>query len=64
MNFFLIVGPHGWPLPAVKTSYPDGIDLHKWFGRFFLEGQVSPKLKTFADQLLAKPVIMIKSWAK
>ncbi|OQV23883.1 putative ATP-dependent RNA helicase DHX37 [Hypsibius exemplaris] len=57
-------GPHGWPLPSVEVDYPEGVELYKWFGRFFLEGLVCPKLQPFAVHLLIKPNVMIKTWAE
>uniref|UniRef100_A0A8C5EUV3 Activating signal cointegrator 1 complex subunit 3 n=1 Tax=Gouania willdenowi TaxID=441366 RepID=A0A8C5EUV3_GOUWI len=54
----------GWPLPAVEMEYPDGLERHKLFAKFFLEGQVCPKLKKNSSHLLSNPSIMMKTWAK
>jgi hypothetical protein len=62
--FAFYAGPHAWPLPAVQVDYPEGLDLHRWFGRYFLEGLACPKLQQFTEHLLIKPSIMVKSWAK
>lgn len=60
----MVAGPHAWPLPAVEVEYPEGLDAYKWFGRYLLEGLACPKLQQFAEHLLIKPVVMIKSWAE
>uniref|UniRef100_A0A7N9ANV4 RNA helicase n=1 Tax=Mastacembelus armatus TaxID=205130 RepID=A0A7N9ANV4_9TELE len=54
----------GWQLPAVEMEYPDGLERYKLFARFFLEGQVCPKLKKNCSHLLSNPSIMLKTWAK
>ncbi|KAF3695585.1 putative ATP-dependent RNA helicase DHX37 [Channa argus] len=54
----------GWQLPAVEMEYPDGLQRYKLFARFFLEGQVCPKLKKNCGHLLSNPSIMLKTWAK
>lgn len=54
----------GWRLPAVEMQYPDGLERYKLFARFFLEGQVCPKLKKNCAHLLSNPSIMLKTWAK
>ncbi|XP_047448704.1 probable ATP-dependent RNA helicase DHX37 [Mugil cephalus] len=54
----------GWQLPAVEKEYPEGLDRYKLFARFFLEGQVCPKLKKHSGHLLSNPSIMLKTWAK
>ncbi|MFT7805018.1 putative ATP-dependent RNA helicase DHX37 [Arapaima gigas] len=54
----------GWQLPAVERDYPEGLDRYKLFARFFLEGQVCPKLQSYTSCLLSSPSIMLKTWAK
>lgn len=53
-----------WQLPAVEKAYPEGLDRYKLFAKFFLEGEVCPKLKKNGSLLLSNPSIMMKTWAK
>lgn len=53
-----------WKINAVEVEFPHSIDLYKWFGRFFLEGQVVEYLKKYESVLLASPSTLLKSWAK
>ncbi|XP_041856183.1 probable ATP-dependent RNA helicase DHX37 [Melanotaenia boesemani] len=54
----------GWQLPAVEMEYPEGLERYKLFAKFFLEGQVCPKLKKHSSHLLSNSSIMMKTWAK
>ena len=60
----LFPGAHSWLIPATELPYPVGVDQIRHFARFFLEGEVFPKLKDFTPLLLSRPVTMVKSWAK
>ena len=53
-----------WKINAVEVEFPLCLDLYKWFGRFFLEGQVIEYLKKYEPVLLASPSTLLKSWAK
>ena len=53
-----------WELPATLLEYPTGLEKIKWFARFFLDGKVFPKFKTFCPDLLSLPSTMVKTWAK
>ncbi|KAK0076440.1 hypothetical protein PV325_005365 [Microctonus aethiopoides] len=57
-------GRAAWELPPIELEYPMNIDGIKWFARFFLAGQVCPKLKRFVPSLLSSPSSINKSWAK
>lgn len=57
-------GRAGWPLPMMEIEYPMNVEGVKWFARFFLEGEVCPKLKRFVPILLSTPGSVNKSWAK
>ncbi|KAL2718178.1 putative ATP-dependent RNA helicase kurz [Vespula squamosa] len=57
-------GRAGWQLPMIEIEYPMNIEGVKWFARFFLEGEVCPKLKRFVPILLSTPGSVNKSWAK
>ncbi|CAF0856362.1 unnamed protein product [Adineta ricciae] len=54
-----------WSLgPAIETSFsPDTIDRFRWFGKYFLDGIVCPKLLQFHPALLCSSNAMVKSWA-
>ncbi|XP_024130840.1 probable ATP-dependent RNA helicase DHX37 isoform X2 [Oryzias melastigma] len=54
----------GWQLPAIEMEHPEGLERFKLFARFFLDGEVCPKLKKHCDYLLSNPSIMLKTWAK
>ncbi|RVE67907.1 hypothetical protein OJAV_G00086520 [Oryzias javanicus] len=54
----------GWQLPAIEMEHPEGLERYKLFARFFLDGEVCPKLKKHCDYLLSNPSIMLKTWAK
>ncbi|KAA0714412.1 putative ATP-dependent RNA helicase DHX37 [Triplophysa tibetana] len=54
----------GWKLPAVELDYPEDLERYKLFAKFFLEGQVCPKLQQFTSCLLSSPAVMMKTWAK
>ena len=56
-------GPRSWPLPSISRPYPAGEARFRWFGRFFLEGLVTPALQRFVPVLLSAPSVMNKSWA-
>ncbi|XP_016375950.1 putative ATP-dependent RNA helicase DHX37 isoform X1 [Sinocyclocheilus rhinocerous] len=53
-----------WKLPAIEMDYPEGLEHYKQFAKFFLEGQVSPKIQQFSRCLLSSPSTMLKTWAK
>uniref|UniRef100_A0A672P2V4 RNA helicase n=1 Tax=Sinocyclocheilus grahami TaxID=75366 RepID=A0A672P2V4_SINGR len=53
-----------WKLPAIEMDYPEGLEHYKLFAKFFLEGQVSPKIQQFSRCLLSSPSTMLKTWAK
>jgi ATP-dependent RNA helicase DHX37/DHR1 len=53
-----------WKINAVEVEFPQSLDLYKWFGKFFLEGQVIDYLKKYESVLLASPSTLLKSWAK
>ncbi|XP_048505748.1 probable ATP-dependent RNA helicase kurz isoform X2 [Athalia rosae] len=57
-------GRGGWELPIIETEYPNSLEGVKWFARFFLEGEICPKLKRFTPLLLSTPSTMNKTWAK
>lgn len=57
-------GRAGWSLPMMEIEYPMNVEGVKWFARFFLEGEVCPKLKRFVPILLSTPGSVNKSWAK
>lgn len=38
-------GPHSWELPVQEIEYPKKVEKYKYFARFFLEGQIFPKMK-------------------
>ncbi|XP_059379339.1 probable ATP-dependent RNA helicase DHX37 [Carassius carassius] len=53
-----------WKLPAIEMDYPEGLEHYKLFAKFFLEGQVCPKIEQFSRCLLSSPSTMLKTWAK
>ncbi|XP_073765102.1 probable ATP-dependent RNA helicase DHX37 isoform X3 [Danio rerio] len=53
-----------WKLPAIEMDYPEGLERYKLFAKFFLEGQVCPKIQKFSSCLLSSPSTMLKTWAK
>jgi ATP-dependent RNA helicase DHX37/DHR1 len=53
-----------WNIKPVELEFPYGVDLFKWFAKFFLEGEVITYLKRYESVLLASPSTMLKSWAK
>ncbi|KAK2899142.1 hypothetical protein Q8A67_010560 [Cirrhinus molitorella] len=53
-----------WKLPAIEMDYPEGLERYKLFAKFFLEGQVCPKIQQFSKCLLSSPSTMLKTWAK
>ncbi|XP_043103602.1 probable ATP-dependent RNA helicase DHX37 [Puntigrus tetrazona] len=53
-----------WKLPAIEVDYPEGLERYKLFAKFFLEGQVYPKIQKFTKCLLSSPSTMLKTWAK
>ncbi|XP_073675155.1 probable ATP-dependent RNA helicase DHX37 [Garra rufa] len=53
-----------WKLPAIEMDYPEGLERYKLFAKFFLEGQVCPKIQQFTKCLLSSPSTMLKTWAK
>ncbi|XP_057318023.1 probable ATP-dependent RNA helicase kurz [Microplitis mediator] len=57
-------GRAAWELPTMEMEYPNSVDGVKYFARFFLEGQVCPKLKRFVPSLLSSPGTINKSWAE
>jgi ATP-dependent RNA helicase DHX37/DHR1 len=57
-------GPAGWELPIIEIEFPSNLEGIKWFTRFFLEGEIFPKLKKFVPSLLSTPNSVNKSWAK
>lgn len=54
-----------WTLPStVETDFPkESIDRFRWFGKYFLDGTISPKLTEFRAALLCSSTAMVKSWA-
>ncbi|XP_034939806.1 probable ATP-dependent RNA helicase kurz isoform X2 [Chelonus insularis] len=57
-------GRGGWELPLMELEFPANSDGIRWFARFFLEGEVCPKLKRFVPSLLSTTSSINKSWAK
>lgn len=57
-------GPAAWELTTVEVEFPNDLDGIKWFVRFFLEGEIFPKLKKYVPSLLSSPSSLNKSWAK
>uniref|UniRef100_A0A8C1Y7H2 Activating signal cointegrator 1 complex subunit 3 n=1 Tax=Cyprinus carpio TaxID=7962 RepID=A0A8C1Y7H2_CYPCA len=53
-----------WKLPAIEMDYPEGLEHYKLFAKFFLEGQVCPKIQQYSRCLLSSPSTMLKTWAK
>uniref|UniRef100_A0A8C2FP25 Activating signal cointegrator 1 complex subunit 3 n=1 Tax=Cyprinus carpio TaxID=7962 RepID=A0A8C2FP25_CYPCA len=53
-----------WKLPAIEMDYPEGLEHYKLFAKFFLEGQVFPKIQQYSRCLLSSPSTMLKTWAK
>ncbi|KAF4110339.1 probable ATP-dependent RNA helicase DHX37 [Onychostoma macrolepis] len=53
-----------WKLPAIEMDYPEGLEHYKQFAKFFLEGQVCPKIQQFSKCLLSSPSTMLKTWAR
>ena len=48
----------------IETGFPtDSIDRYRWFGKFFLDGLVCPRLEQFRPALLCSSNAMVKSWA-
>merc|ERR1719154_4526 len=56
-------GPCAWPIPITEQEMASSLDKFKWFGRFFLEGSVTPSLSQFTSSLLSNPLVMVKSWS-
>lgn len=54
-----------WSLGAsVETIFPSNtIERFRWFGKFFLDGIICPKLQQFQPALLCSSNAMVKSWA-
>lgn len=57
-------GKGGWELPQIEIEYPNNLEGIKWFVKFFLEGEIFPKLKKFVPSLLTSPGSVTKPWAK
>ncbi|CAI9744404.1 probable ATP-dependent RNA helicase DHX37 [Octopus vulgaris] len=57
-------GPKCWPFDILELEFPKGSDLYKWFGRFFLEGEVCPALKKFVPHMKDPPCVMVKYWSR
>ena len=48
----------------IETGFPsDSIDRYRWFGKFFLDGLICPRLDQFRPALLCSSNSMVKSWA-
>jgi ATP-dependent RNA helicase DHX37/DHR1 len=54
-----------WSLgTSIETIFPnDTIDRYRWFGKYFLDGIICPRLLQFQPALLCSSNAMIKSWA-
>ncbi|CAF0780040.1 unnamed protein product [Adineta steineri] len=54
-----------WSLgPSIETVFPlDTIDRFRWFGKYFLDGIICPRLLQFHPALLCSSNAMVKSWA-
>ena len=49
---------------SIETSFPNNtIDRFRWFGKYFLDGIICPRLLQFRPALLCSSNAMIKSWA-
>lgn len=54
-----------WSLgTSVETIFPENtIDRFRWFGKYFLDGIICPRLSQFHPALLCSSNAMVKSWA-
>lgn len=57
-------GPQGWQLPLIEMEHPTNEEGVKIFAKFFLDGQVFPKLKRFVPALLSTPSSVEAFWSK
>ncbi|XP_053692686.1 probable ATP-dependent RNA helicase kurz [Sabethes cyaneus] len=57
------VGKSGWSLPITMIEMPDGITRSQYFSKFFLAGDVCPKLKKFREFLLSSPDTIVKTYS-
>ena len=56
---------NAWPIsPQVYECPPKDKEFFKLFAMFLLEGKVFNFFKYYVDNLLSKPVVMIKPWSK
>ncbi|TRY60549.1 hypothetical protein DNTS_026966 [Danionella cerebrum] len=54
----------GWKLPSIEMDYPESLERYKLFAKFFLDGQVCPRIQQFSTCLLSSASTMLKTWAK
>ena len=54
-----------WSLgTSIETKFPsDTIDRFRWFGKYFLDGIICPRLAQYQPALLCSSNAMVKSWA-
>ncbi|KAK6640675.1 hypothetical protein RUM44_012372 [Polyplax serrata] len=51
-------------LPTMEIPLTHGLMSYKLFAKFFLEGEIFPKLKKYVGNLLSSPSVMAKTWAR
>lgn len=57
-------GKSGWELPNADVEVPFGSNACKYFGLFFLNGEVFEKLEEYQPKLLSTPTSVIKVYNK
>ncbi|XP_058445760.1 probable ATP-dependent RNA helicase kurz [Malaya genurostris] len=57
------IGKSGWVLPITEIEMPYDMTRCQYFLKFFLSGQIFPKLKRFKKVLLSSPEAVLKAYS-